>query len=302
MENCQDFKKEIENKLGGLINSNYCLLDVPDHDNLGDHIITQGEFDFLKNNKFNMKYCCPYNSFDEKMVDKQDLILLQGGGNFGDLWFVHQIFREKIIQTFKNNKIIILPQSVYFKNKENLEKSIKIFSEHKNLTICARDIKSFEFLKKYFVDNKILLVPDMAFYLDVPQIQPKKEIKRILFINRTDKELKENINLDFINNVEIHDWPTIESPPKFTHKFENRDFYVKEGVSFLSNYDLIISNRLHGSILATILGIPNILLDNSYNKSKNFYNTWMEDISHCNFAENLEELKTILREKYRIGY
>lgn len=41
-------------------------------------------------------------------------------------------------------------------------RDIELMSRHPYLTICARDIHSFEVLKKNF-KNTILLVPDMAF-------------------------------------------------------------------------------------------------------------------------------------------
>ena len=50
------------------------------------------------------------------------IILLQGGGNWGDLWDRHQKFRLKVIQKYKNHRIIILPQSIYYKELDNWEK------------------------------------------------------------------------------------------------------------------------------------------------------------------------------------
>ena len=60
-----------------------------------------------------------------------------------------------------NNKIIFLPQTVWFEHEENMKKCAEILSRHKNLVICARDKVSYEILKKNF-SNEILLVPDMA--------------------------------------------------------------------------------------------------------------------------------------------
>ena len=46
-------------------------------------------------------------------IPKSAIILLNGGGNFGDLWRSHSEFRIKVINNFRTNKIIIFPQTVF---------------------------------------------------------------------------------------------------------------------------------------------------------------------------------------------
>ena len=79
------------------------------------------------------------------------------------------VLRRRIIKDFPNNKIIILPQTIYYeKNKEGeeeLSKSIDIYGRHKDLTIFARGKQSFEAAKKYFSNNKIELMPDSVMFL-----------------------------------------------------------------------------------------------------------------------------------------
>ena len=83
-------------------------------------------------------------------------------------------------------------------------------------------------------------------------------------------------------------------------KYHSKENQINQSVRLLSNYDLIITTRLHGHILACLLGIPNILLNNSYGKNKNFYQTWMKNNSfNAYYAETIEDVKKILTENFK---
>jgi pyruvyl transferase EpsO len=146
---------------------------------------------------------------------KKILIFLQGGGNFGDLWEVHQNFRKEIIKNYPENQIIILPQTVFYNDKSKMKTDAELFAKHKDLTICARDKKSEQILKNNF-QNEIILVPDMAFCI------PQKELKKYavpeipdstLLFKRTDMEI--NNSIDYLQHIsqkqfDTHDWITME--------------------------------------------------------------------------------------------
>lgn len=53
---------------------------------------------------------------------------------------------------------------------------------------------------------------------------------------------------------------------------------IKEGVEFISPYKIIETTRLHGCILSILLNKKIILINNTYGKNKNFYDTWLNDI------------------------
>src|SRR5215216_5061413 len=113
-------KQLIYDSLDTLIDRDYCLLDIPDHPNIGDQLIYEGELDYLK--RFNYKMLYESNDKYENIskISINSLILLHGGGNFGDYWSSHQAFRKKIIQKFPTNRIIIFPQTVFYRRTENV--------------------------------------------------------------------------------------------------------------------------------------------------------------------------------------
>jgi pyruvyl transferase EpsO len=240
---------------------------------------------------------------------------LHGGGNFGDLWRIHQDFRLDILRQYPNNKIIIFPQTVYYDSKQLLSEDASIMAKHKNLTVCARDRMSYDILKQHF-SNNILLVPDMAFYMDMREW--KKYIKpviagKLLFLRRTDQELNSNQQYDTVPvNAEVHDWPTMEKTgisillfkiaQVILRKIDGilstnlnntvsdcvyqkflRKYYIRTGIGFLSAYSYVYTTRLHVAILSVLLGKGFAFFDNSYGKNRGLYETWMQDVDGIKF-------------------
>lgn len=296
-----------------LIDNDYILVGLPYYVNIGDTLIWEGEKRFLQT----LPYKCLYSSNDyyfyERTFPKDIVILLQGGGNFGDLYRNHSSFRRKIIELYPDNKVIILPQTVFYKDSRLIKEDSDFYARHPNVIICARDNFSYSFLRKNF-KNRCLLVPDMAFYMDMSRYRQVPDSGKILYLKRNDKELvSENVSPLVPENAEIHDWPTCESsirrykiieflfrPVKFLfglfglkYKKAVEDYkrdrfyrasYVQLGIDFLCPYATIYTTRLHVMILGVLLNRKVFLINNTSGKVVNFYNTWLSE------ADNIEIL------------
>jgi pyruvyl transferase EpsO len=216
----QEVRNSLHTSLAEMGSFSQCvLLDYPSHLNIGDQLIGLGEIYYFNHIlKTKIKYMADWQNFSsEVMADKltDDYpIVFHGGGNLGDLWPNHQRFRQSIIQSYPERPIIILPQTIYFRNQELLEKSAKIFNSHTNLTLFVRDKYSYELGQKYFDNCKIILSPDMAFQLvDSPRFD--FEIKRkdsVLYFKRTDAELNKTINLELPTDFQLvtEDWVSFQ--------------------------------------------------------------------------------------------
>lgn len=323
-----DLKNIIDSNLSGLIHSNCVLLNTPDHVNIGDQLIWQGEMDYLSDKGIEPYYISSLFTFDWREFSKDTLILLHGGGNFGDVWEGHQEFRLKVVERYKKNKILIFPQSVQYNSKESLVYDAKLFSAHQNLTICARDEFSYKLLKEHF-SNNILMLPDMAFCSSYSKIVSNENINRTLLMKRNDREVPSQINYEKYCDFEIRDWPSYDNsmtnlPLRVMEKLNrafsdnfykklmknkngdttfglgvlrDKDYLVNQGVVFLSEYNLVITTRLHGHILSLLLGIPTIMIDNSYGKNSRFYNTWLKNIPNSKIVSTESELDLALKAK-----
>ncbi len=299
----------INRQLKPLIGSDYVLWDLPYYANLGDIFIWQGELDFLRTLPYK---CVNYASKDTcsfPNLSASTIILLQGGGNFGDLYLAHQKFRNKVIETYPHNRIIMFPQSVWYEDECRIEEDVRVFATHKNLYLCARDQWSYKHMKKHFSDNNILLVPDMAFFIDEARLikYRNKSTAKKLYFKRLDKEYSIYAPLELGVGVDVHDWPTIEKESevfsvvykiysvakklkklpitsKILYSLSDRlaiiikDKLVRQGCEFLSPYSMVVTTRLHAMILSILLHKPIEYIDNTTGKLSAFVDTWLSEL------------------------
>lgn len=296
-----------------LIINDYVLLDLPYHVNTGDLLIWQGELSFLKHEvKHKMLGYYSQYTFGFPKLKKDTVILLHGGGNFGDVWRGSQEFRLEVIKSYHENRIVIFPQSVYYSTDELAISDAEIFAKHNDLTICARDKVSFEYIKRFFT-NTLLCIPDMAFCIDRNIFMPNiiEQSKENLFFKRTDHEYRE-VTVDFIDGeYDTCDWPGTEKLSAFI-KFlfllmvyirqmrksgvagkmtasilswcVNKIFmhivrpqYIGRGARLISQYKNVYTTRLHGLILSHLLGKNIFIVSNNNGKLENYYNSWLKD-------------------------
>jgi pyruvyl transferase EpsO len=305
-------RNNIEKALTSLITHDYWLLELPYYTNIGDILIWHGTEYFLKKLEDRCTYTASSATFRTRRIDANTIILLQGGGNFGDLWNEPHAFRCKIISAYPDNVIIILPQTVFYLDKNNLMNDRELFSKHKKLIICARDMKSYQLLNEYFNANTVLLVPDMAFCIPMDSLQKRfeKSQDKNLFLKRNDRELKTSICYEnYIDNkaIDISDWPSMEKDRATALLLRclfglNRripflfsrltDFYasfffkpdmIRTGVKFICEYNKVYTTRLHAAILCCLLEKPFVLFDNSYGKNRSFFETWLTDLDGAEF-------------------
>ena len=301
IDKINELKNIIRERLTPYINNDYIFIGLPYYDNIGDILIWEGTEQFLKDIPYKCLMKSSIETFDNPELSPETIILLQGGGNFGDIWFEHQDFRLKVIQKYKKNPIVILPQSVYYIDKEICDKECKIIKEHSNLTIFVRDFASYNLLNSYSLNA--YLVPDMAFFLAIGNDEKKYKIvlQKDLLLLRGDKELSQYDFANWLDNSdmsEVHDWPSYEHRIWFLQimytikkslfrKIGLTDlwaqYYFKHkmidvGIKFLCQYNTIYTTRLHGAILSVLLGKNIVLFDNSYGKNSGFYDTWLKDL------------------------
>lgn len=243
----QEIKNTLHKNLAEMETFSQCvLLDYPFHPNIGDQLIGLGEIYYFNNIlKTQITYIADCQNFSPEMMQKHSAdcpIILQGGGNLGDIWHHYQRFKESIIKGYPNQPIIILPQTIYFRDAKKLDRAKKIFNSHGNLTIFVRDKYSYELGKDYFDNCKIILCPDMAFQLlGSPgfDFEVKKK-DSVLYFKRTDAELNKNaslglpIDFDYITE----DWVSYQK----TWRFGNSRNQLK--MQFIKLYREIIQRGL----------------------------------------------------------
>ncbi len=274
--------------------SNVVYLDYPVHGNIGDLLIFKGTEQFFKDYKINVLARYSYFNFPEKLsIPSDHIIVCHGGGNFGDIYGPHQALRERVIAEYPRHRIVILPQTVYFQNKENYSKARGIFSKHEDLHIFVRDSLSLYRVTDF--SRHIRVMPDMAHQLWPIRPLKAKHKAKTLYLLRKDVEKKKGLHpavkanaIDWKNLLsknELHDIRGMIQRHKDSKGAANStelaqlwykiaEKLIHKAIIAFSQHDEIMTSRLHGHILACLMSKKNVLIDNSYGKNSSYYKTW----------------------------
>ena len=153
------------------------FLDAPAYGNLGDQAIAYAIREFCRKVlpdmeivEFQEDKVIQYLSWLKGTIKAEDIIVLQGGGNLGNLYPRYEFVRRTVIKSFPHNRVIVFPQSVYFSNdrtgKQEAAAARESYAANKNLVIFARDSCSFREMEKEFPETHIELCPDIVFSLN----------------------------------------------------------------------------------------------------------------------------------------
>ena len=276
------------------------LLDFPRVPNVGDSVIWLGARAFLARRGIRPCYTCSHRSYSAAALASRigdGTILLSGGGNFGDLYPPHQQLREAVVERFPRNRVVQLPQTIHFESCEPLERARRVFDRHPDLTLLVRDAPSLALARERF-QARSSLCPDMAFALR-PQPRPVAPSHPVVWLARTDKEAPAAAHLDPPPGVLRVDWlhdddtamlrlnrrlgrvlrrmpglrGPLQGPLSLTYGPLARE-RMRRGSRTLSAGRVVVTNRLHAHILCLLLGIPHIVLDNSYGKVRAVFEAW----------------------------
>lgn len=304
--------KSLEDRVGGILDprlgdGTYSLLDFPDHSNVGDSAIWLGEVAYLSKRRVDPRLVTRSEIPTAKELAEGGTILLHGGGNFGDLWPAHQHLRIEVLNRTKGQAVIQLPQSIHFANQELVDDTARAIDRHGNFTLLVRDEPSRDFARKHF-NCDVELAPDMAFCLG--ELNRRTPDLALYYLMRTDLEQKGGFSLPESNHkVVCEDWLT--EPVSEVRRVRKAAFVrnilsskanrnlamfnavarhrVQRGSDALSRGKVVITDRLHGHILCTLLGIPHVTLDNSYRKIGNFVDSWTSELDYLRTASTLDE-------------
>ena len=298
------------------------LVGFPDSANVGDSAIWLGELAWLHDAGVRVAYRCHERDYDANMLAQScpnGVIFLHGGGNLGDVWPRPQRLREHVIQDFPRRPIVQLPQTIKFGDRETLARARRVFDNHPDLTILVRDVASLDLADEEFRCGAVLC-PDMAFYLGALSMSCVKDVD-VLWLKRTDREaVPDNLGAVGSGTV-VTDWldpwpPAVrrlrETFQPLLMRYPRRlrvlrryseatfDYQARQrmniGCALLARGSVVVTDRLHGHILSLLLGIPHVVLDNSYGKVRQFHETWTKSMPHVRWAESPTDARAAAKE------
>ena len=293
------------------------LFDFPNYSNVGDSAIWLGEEYYLDAKLHAKVLAVDDNQLAHRKppaLPENAIVLLQGGGNLGDLYSHHQAVREYVITHYRRHRVIQFPQSIHFQDSRNEARCRGVFNSHPDFHLVVRDRVSLELAQRLY-DGPTYLCPDMALCLGcLPR--PTNSLHPILGLLRTDKEkvTADELSTEDSNGFVSVDW--LDEPltlfKRLTARLDRivslypqrlamlhrlkRPLYhrlagerLKRGCDLLGSGQVVIADRLHAHILCVLMGIPHVVLDNSYGKIGNFRDTWRTGEGLCERADTLAE-------------
>lgn len=289
--------------LGGLDGKRVVFLDVPIYRNFGDTLIYLGARKILESlNVADVRYFSAHEilSNPRLIADSDvDVIVMLGGGNFGDVYKLHQQLRLMIIENFPNLPKILLPQSVHY-NNEVSRTDRDAFGNAENLTLYVRDkysqslvFSEFGISAEIFPDTAHFLNSDLA--VKATTAGTARDGKKALQFYRRDTESSAMSREAQLNEQSSIDWKDLYSIPeaalirvlpavlrassrspralhllhRLWHAYVRRKF--KRVQSLFLRYEKCETDRLHVAILSTMLGVDVVAYDNHYGKLARYF-------------------------------
>ncbi len=280
---------------GTLQERRFCVIAAPEHANTGDYLIARAVREYLEKyfpDRRIMEITGP--AFLENRenvvarISRLDTILVMGGGFFGSLWLDGEV-TQRALEWFPDNKIVILPQTLYFEDNGHgyrmREEMCRLVNNHRNLTICYREKISFRRGKELFGENIPQYVfPDMALLL--PKMDRHKERNGILLCLRTDEEsVLSKEQREEITNIAASTGQIISETSMQWHrniKSDEADEILCRKLDEIAGAKLIIADALHCVISCALTGTPCIALPSTTGKMEGVYQ-WIKNLPYIRY-------------------
>lgn len=304
------------------------LLDYPAYQNVGDHLIWLGELGYLRRLGARVRAAIDERAWSARSLaglPRSVPLLLTGGGNLGDLWPARQAFRERILGEHRDRRIVQLPQSIYFRDPANAARANAIFRRHPDFTLLVRDDDSLDRARHQLPDVRVERCHDMALGW-TPKPRPRPVDGTVLVLSRLDLEgggpdsLAAQVPLvreAFGDRVVVTDWglggwrrlgwDAARVPAWLAGKVPalvdsavaraavssgfatGTAISVGAAVDLFAGASIVITDRLHAHVLAGLMGIPHVVLDNSYGKIGAVYRATTSGFSTAHFTSDLAD-------------
>lgn len=282
-----------------------------DYGNLGDVAITYAQEKFLKEQipeyeivDVPISRTLSHLKAIKNICTTDDIVTIVGGGNMSDLYFDIELLRQMVVKAFPNNRVISFPQTMFFSDslsgKYLKRQAVKVYSQHINLTITARERWSYYFMQRTFPNCK--LCPDIVMTLD--KREPFAERKGVTFCLRNDAEseltqdFKDKLRAYVSSNYIVVDYDTHIGRGGLS--LEERENELNKIWAQFRSSQWVITDRLHGMIFAFITGTPCIVFPNNNYKIEGCYN-WIKDCGYIYFCTQ-DNYKSFLNKSNNIYF
>lgn len=209
----------------------------------------------------------PHSGFMERFKQiyrSQDLIVFQSGYTTQDLGGNHDEMHRLIIDNLPDANILMMPQTIFFSNPDNKNKTAASYDKAKHMLFLARDFVSYESAKEMFPHQTVKAFPDIVTTLiGTLQFNNQRDGIGLCLRNDTEKFYSEaeldklKVKLESHQKVTVFD-TTIAVP--FREIRNNKQKYIEAAIEKFSHFKVTITDRYHGTIFSLVAGTPVIII------------------------------------------
>lgn len=259
----------------------YC--GVPTHNNLGDQAQAYCIRKWISENynEYKVVELTAWPFYSKKIqkqlkniVGSQDIFVIQSGYCTTESHYNHYMHRF-LAKEFKNNAILFMPQTVNFHKEKEGYKTGEIYGAHSKLLFLARDKFSFDLSRKYFKKTPIELYPDIVTSLigDFPISNHKHKSGILICVRNDGEKLYSNEEIGNLQrkfqelriDTRITDTNFSNNIDDKANSLENM---IKSKIDEFASYEVVITDRYHGTIFSLIANTPVIVLATRDHKVK----------------------------------
>lgn len=283
------------------------MADFPHHFNCGDHAIWLGCLKVAEAFDISVKSTTSSTTYRRDKLKADGPIVINGGGNFGGLYPHHDELRIRILNDFPNRPIVQMPQSLELANSNIVERMKRAIGSHPDFTLLVRDHRSLAIAQSEF-DCRIQLVPDTAFALGrLEREAPSEDV--VLQARQDDEAAAERESgrptVDWNTTavlsrrnvmrtaVTVADkLPTRSLGPTMANRFAQQN--LQWAIQMVSRGRILVTDRLHGHVIATLCGIEHIVVNDRYGKVRALWEAWTHDEPTATFVPTWRDAEAAL--------
>lgn len=212
-----------------------------------------------------------------RAVRPDDLLAIHGGGNLGDIWPHEEAARLAVVETFGDNRILSMPQSIHFDDPARRAHSMDVYRRHPDLLLAVRDDRSAQIALEHLDADRVVRTEDIVTRHEYPFAHRAHE-PRVLFVQRDDKERRHGSGIDGARDrlvasgmrIEVTD-TTAPALPFSSAELAAKLVYRK--IDEMHAADAVVTDRLHGALFALHARRPVVVFENSYGKIRGALST-----------------------------
>ncbi|MCC7044184.1 MAG: polysaccharide pyruvyl transferase family protein [Acidobacteria bacterium] len=287
--------------------SDVAIIDVPVHRNVGDLFILAATRWLLGEMGCRLVYAAGARDYRaaaaRRAISPRTVIVGLGGGNFGDLYPRYQTLREEVVADFPEHRIVVLPQTIHFRERRAFERSAAHLRRHRDLRIAARDAASLELARQ--ITPHAVLMGDIVDVLGpavlerAARARPDAARRGLLSADGTLVLLRRDAERSAAREGRRGvDWADLfpgfnarlamtaalmpVAPGRLSAHLHERwgslaTLMLLDAVAIVRQARRVVTDRLHGAIVARLAGRPVTLVDNSYGKLAAYRDAWWRD-------------------------